>query len=476
MDFLVKQIIFLLLCLSISANESLNRPPLDEELLMAIVITRHGDRTPTKGFPNMKSHWPAGFGQLTTLGMKQHYQLGQKFRKKYIHEKMLVDPNYHKDEIHIRSTQKERTLQSAQSFMLGFYPPSNCSQSNEDFEFLPYHLQPVPIHTAEKKKDNILYAYKNCPRIKELKKEFQQSEEYQKKKEESSEILQKIGEILGTEAKLETASTFLNIMNGERIHNKERTYQDEEFIQKVIPLADWVFRHKFATPEVGRLGSGLLMNQIRERILTRKQQDIEKSYATEKFVLYSAHDGTLLALFANLEWLHAKHEESTHPEKLLHIPRYASHLVFEFFKKEENYFIRIEYDNLTIPVDGHVDIPLDIFFQHTDDDINENWELDCGVEPEEWVFQYFQQKMLQDEVSLDQEAQSKDEEAEPKIEAKKKKEKAKKQDEKAEKQDEKAQKKKRKSSEKKRKGPKKKRKRLKNKKRKIVKRKERMNE
>jgi hypothetical protein len=71
-------------------------------------------RTPIKTFPNTLSHWPEGFGQLTDLGMKQHHDLGEKFRRKYIGEHRLLSPAYNGSQVYVRSTSKERTLMSAQ--------------------------------------------------------------------------------------------------------------------------------------------------------------------------------------------------------------------------------------------------------------------------------------------------------------------------------------------------------------------------
>ncbi len=129
-------------------------------LKAALLITRHGDRygflvifccafgcsshgftisffihrTPIKTFPNSRSHWPEGMGQLTWLGMQQHYgtlsiqptiyfllisflltpELGQKFRERYVEQHKLLSSEFVGDEVYVRSTSKERTLMSAQ--------------------------------------------------------------------------------------------------------------------------------------------------------------------------------------------------------------------------------------------------------------------------------------------------------------------------------------------------------------------------
>jgi hypothetical protein len=69
--------------------------------------------TPTRVFPNSKSRWPEGLGQLTALGLKQMFELGETMRERYVHRFGLLSPRYHADEVWARSTSKDRTLMSA---------------------------------------------------------------------------------------------------------------------------------------------------------------------------------------------------------------------------------------------------------------------------------------------------------------------------------------------------------------------------
>ncbi len=138
-----------------------------------------------KLFPNTKSEWPEGLGQLTPLGKRQHYDLGQKFRHRYMVEHQLLNSTYHINEVYARSTSIDRTLMSAQvrpllhplpklllspptsllscqSFLYGLFPPDLTET------VIPFGLQVVPVHAVARHEDTLLYAYKNCPRLDEL--------------------------------------------------------------------------------------------------------------------------------------------------------------------------------------------------------------------------------------------------------------------------------------------------------------------
>jgi hypothetical protein len=56
------------------------------------------------------------------------------------------------------------------SFLTGLYPPHQLlTEEVEEDPFssggLPYGLRPVPIYSSLRKSDNLLYAYKNCPKF-----------------------------------------------------------------------------------------------------------------------------------------------------------------------------------------------------------------------------------------------------------------------------------------------------------------------
>ena len=61
-------------------------------------------------------------GELTGMGMRQHYLLGLRNRKRYINDYKLLSPIYDPHEILVYSTYYNRTLMSAYSQLQGLYP------------------------------------------------------------------------------------------------------------------------------------------------------------------------------------------------------------------------------------------------------------------------------------------------------------------------------------------------------------------
>lgn len=54
--------------------------------------------------------------------MYQLYSVGKKLRERYV-DTGFLSSSYKRDEVYVRSTDKDRTLQSAQSLLYGLYPP-----------------------------------------------------------------------------------------------------------------------------------------------------------------------------------------------------------------------------------------------------------------------------------------------------------------------------------------------------------------
>ena len=104
----------------------------EKNLFFVFIHFRHGARSPI--YLRSDNHtdmlggkWPT-FGELTNLGRKQHYELGLKNRERYSH---YIDEKYDPKEVQIYSTKFDRTINSVQSQLLGFY--SNITNINLSF-------------------------------------------------------------------------------------------------------------------------------------------------------------------------------------------------------------------------------------------------------------------------------------------------------------------------------------------------------
>jgi hypothetical protein len=55
----------------------------------------------------------------------------------------------------------------------------------------------------------------------------------------------------------------LNLVHGEQIHNKPTLSGiTSEMLAKMKELATWIFKRKFQTREMGKLGAGLLVQDV----------------------------------------------------------------------------------------------------------------------------------------------------------------------------------------------------------------------
>ena len=94
---------------------------------LVLFVHRHGDRSPWASIPGDDANnasWPDGLGQLTAKGMQQTHFLGRTIRERY------SIGNYSRYEYYVRSTDYDRTLQSAQCVLSGIFPPGSGPTSS----------------------------------------------------------------------------------------------------------------------------------------------------------------------------------------------------------------------------------------------------------------------------------------------------------------------------------------------------------
>jgi acid phosphatase len=302
------------------------------------LITRHGDRSPTGNFP--KLHQWEILGELTGEGMDQLYRLGSKIRKKYIQEMGFIPSNYTADTIYVRSTDKDRTLMSAQSFIYGLYPlgtgPASSIFKMDGDKPRPYNFQPVPIHTENSKTDLLLYAYKNCPPLDELLKERKQTNEWKTKEIETESFRDILAQQIGVkELPLSKIPGVYHSLKAEMVHKRidliEFGITDDDF-NRIEKIKNWVLARKYYTRRTGQIGAGILLSSIIQ------QMEMPSEENSDRFIYYSGHDGTLLALFSAMGFL---------PENI-DVPHYSSYLIFELHEYNGTSFVHLEFNGKTM--------------------------------------------------------------------------------------------------------------------------------
>ena len=311
----------------------------EQTLVFAIDVIRHGDRTPTVEIPKNTYNWPEGLGELTAAGLQQEFELGKNLYLVYVKQNSLLPENYNSNNLYVRSSDLNRTLMSAQSALFGLYPLGSGPLLSPQEPALPMRYQPIPIHTIVESQDGVLIPGHNQPEFKSLISKYViSSSQWQERSIRYKAKLQYWSNVTGMPIKDLTQviplgdNVYIRMLHGvampQGINNQDRN--------ELIELANWAASNIFAPYEVGAYASKDLRSTIAKYL-----QSASTSTSQLKYVLFSAHDSTLMAIM------------SAFRQPLKAIPPYASDLRILLIKNEANkYYVQLKFNGNDIKLKG----------------------------------------------------------------------------------------------------------------------------
>ncbi|XP_030622163.1 lysosomal acid phosphatase-like [Chanos chanos] len=346
----------------------------ERELKLVTVLYRHGDRSALRAYPKdpyKETAWPQGFGQLSLEGMRQHFELGKMLRKRY---RGYLSETYNHNEIFVRSSDRDRTLMSAQVNLAGLYPPDQSHAFDPTIKW-----QPIPVHTVPSKNEMLLvFPLHDCPRYTALMNETMDTDIYHNMTETYKTFLEMVANETGLgNVTVRTVWKVQDTLFCELKHNMTLPkWVTSEVMEKLGILSDFSLRILFGVykrEQKCRLQGGLLLDQILKNMSAVAKLDSKEQL---RMIVYSAHDTTVAALQEALNVFNGLQ------------PPYASCHIFELFKEENGSFsVAMFYRNdsrkdpyqLTLP-GCDLYCPLQDFITLTKSVIPVDWEKECQLD------------------------------------------------------------------------------------------------
>ena len=369
-----KNKIFFLILLCVFDKSLLKEIVSDEKLLFVLEHFRHGARGAYKSFnynewkDYLNEDWK-GAGELTQLGMRQHYLLGYAVRNKY---KNFISKEFDPNEIYIISTDVNRTLISAYSNLLGMYHNSsnldkkgfiknnNYSNIINNKIFEEEKLQNIfPIHIFNEKDLRYqLYRTEVCPGFETFINKISESEGMKNilinifektNKNYGKHLSQFIDQNIIDKKDYKSyfkvlkniCDTFISdYFDGRSVEDLSKTgINMDEFYDHCLNVSlITVYYSYYGVPLEKSVEFGIsptfreIFEYMDKRILLDKENNPDKIIsASPKFVIISGHDVSLAAFDLFFEnKFNIKYKRAD----------YANNQIFELWKKGDKYYLK----------------------------------------------------------------------------------------------------------------------------------------
>lgn len=309
-----------------------------ERLVFAADLIRHGDRTPIHDIPSDPHDWPQGLGELTAEGMNQEFQLGTQLRKQYVEQTHLLPAHYTTETVYVRSTDMNRTLMSAESMLMGLYPPGTGPLLSANKKpALPNAFSPIPIHTIPTDQDKLLLPKTDKNIFSLIKLYWFKQTVWKEKTAPIEDKLKRWEDVTGIDT-----------------HDPEKISQlaDNLFIREVhhVGLPKGISTKDAA--EIRALGKWVTVTALKTKeatysmgheflttLATYLKQASEENKPL-KYVLFSAHDSSIMSVMTTLG------------VPLEEVPHYASHLNFALVENDQKYYVRVTFNDVPVMIPG----------------------------------------------------------------------------------------------------------------------------
>lgn len=306
--------------------------PAQDKLIFAADMIRHGDRTPLSNlFREDPTIWPEGWGKMTPLGTNQEYTLGSEMHRLYYSD--LLDSNTTPQSILVFSTDIDRTKMSARLFMSGLL--GDAAQS------LPIHTNvPVDITAGFSDGNTLSTAQLLFPdggtNFRALLSQYvlQTPEWIATNAAVQPQFARWSNAVNRRIASVQDLGGLSDSMFIHQIHHVPLpgglSPQD---IETIIATGRWAFVHEYP-PEIGRITGNAFLKKMAEYLEKARREEVSQKKTTLKYVLFSAHDSTLLSEMSALK----------SPLTGTNAPPYSSYLHFGLFEAgPTNFHLRITY-------------------------------------------------------------------------------------------------------------------------------------